>query len=181
MPVLLLIADDCCCRCCRSYWYNHGLLQPDKIVNAVLAVDHNTEENGCMRLLSRSHTLGRIEVPLPFSSNPFSSLPAASLPPSSPSTTAQHCTPAQPGRAEEGLHSYLPIFNLYNVSHCGQLLKWLVPGWPRQHGKFAGQMCADPVLVGEAMQIPGFELCRSTLHPQHLLSPTTILPRLLAV
>jgi|EP01046_Picozoa_sp_COSAG06_P002285 ectoine hydroxylase-related dioxygenase (phytanoyl-CoA dioxygenase family) len=74
--------------------YNQGLLQPDKIINAIVAVDSNTEENGCMRLLSRSHRLGRIE-----------------------------------------------------------------------HGKFAGQMCANPSLVAEAMQLPGFELCSLTMEP----------------
>ena len=76
------------------YWYNQGLLQPDKIVNAIVAIDRNTEENGCMRLLSRSHKLGRIE-----------------------------------------------------------------------HGKFAGQMCANPSLVAEAMRLPGFELTSLTMQP----------------
>ena len=44
-----------------GYWYSQGLLHPDKIVNAVIAIDPNTPENGCMRLVRRSHTLGRIE------------------------------------------------------------------------------------------------------------------------
>jgi ectoine hydroxylase-related dioxygenase (phytanoyl-CoA dioxygenase family) len=76
------------------YWYNQGLLQPDKIVNAIVAIDSNTEDNGCMRLLSRSHKLGRID-----------------------------------------------------------------------HGKFAGQMCANPSLVAEAMRLPGFELTSLTMEP----------------
>ena len=76
------------------YWYNQGLLQPDKIVNAIVAVDQNTEDNGCMRLLSRSHKLGRLE-----------------------------------------------------------------------HGKFAGQMCANPRLVSEAMRVPGMQLCSLTMEP----------------
>ena len=77
-----------------GYWYDQGLLQPDKIVNAIIAVDRNTEENGCMRLLSRSHSLGRIE-----------------------------------------------------------------------HGKFGGQMCANPTLVAHAMALPGFKLRRLTMEP----------------
>ena len=44
-----------------GYWYSQGLLHPDKIINAILPMDTNTLENGCMRLLKRSHTLGRIE------------------------------------------------------------------------------------------------------------------------
>jgi ectoine hydroxylase-related dioxygenase (phytanoyl-CoA dioxygenase family) len=30
-------------------------------VNAIIAIDRNTAENGCMRLMRRSHTLGRLE------------------------------------------------------------------------------------------------------------------------
>jgi hypothetical protein len=44
-----------------GYWYAQGLLHPDKIVNAIIPMDTNTLENGCMRLLRGSHTLGRIE------------------------------------------------------------------------------------------------------------------------
>ena len=44
-----------------GYWYNQGLQHPDKIVNAIIAPDPNTAENGCMRLMRRSHTLGRID------------------------------------------------------------------------------------------------------------------------
>ena len=44
-----------------GYWYDQGLLHPDKIVNAIIALDPNTAENGCMRLMRRSHTLGRVD------------------------------------------------------------------------------------------------------------------------
>jgi hypothetical protein len=44
-----------------GYWYSQGLLHPDKIINAIIPMDTNTLENGCMRLLRKSHTLGRIE------------------------------------------------------------------------------------------------------------------------
>lgn len=44
-----------------GYWYDQGVLHPDKIVNAIIAVDENTAENGCMRLMRKSHTLGRID------------------------------------------------------------------------------------------------------------------------
>jgi len=44
-----------------GYWYSQGLLHPDKIVDAIIAIDENTTENGCMRLVQRSHTMGRIE------------------------------------------------------------------------------------------------------------------------
>ena len=44
-----------------GYWYDQGLLHPDKIVNAIIALDPNTPENGCMRLMRRSHTLGRVD------------------------------------------------------------------------------------------------------------------------
>lgn len=30
-------------------------------MNAIIALDPNTAENGCMRLMRRSHTLGRID------------------------------------------------------------------------------------------------------------------------
>ena len=50
-------------RCSQDfgYWYNQGLQHPDKIVNAIIALDPNTADNGCMRLMRRSHTLGRID------------------------------------------------------------------------------------------------------------------------
>jgi ectoine hydroxylase-related dioxygenase (phytanoyl-CoA dioxygenase family) len=44
-----------------QYWYAQGIPHPDKIINAIIAIDHNTAENGCMRLMRKSHTLGRIE------------------------------------------------------------------------------------------------------------------------
>jgi ectoine hydroxylase-related dioxygenase (phytanoyl-CoA dioxygenase family) len=42
------------------YYYNEGLLQPDKVTNVVIAVDDNTTQNGCMRFIRCSHTLGRV-------------------------------------------------------------------------------------------------------------------------
>jgi hypothetical protein len=44
-----------------GYWYSQGLLQPDGIVSAIVAIDENTRRNGAMKVLSRSHRLGRLE------------------------------------------------------------------------------------------------------------------------
>ena len=44
-----------------GYWYSQGLSQPDGIVSAIIAVDENSRANGAMRVLSRSHRLGRLE------------------------------------------------------------------------------------------------------------------------
>ena len=44
-----------------GYYYNEGLLQPEKVTNVAIAVDSNTSRNGCMRFIKRSHTLGRVE------------------------------------------------------------------------------------------------------------------------
>lgn len=44
-----------------GYWYNQGVSQPDGILSVVVALDENSRENGAMRVLSRSHTLGRLE------------------------------------------------------------------------------------------------------------------------
>ncbi len=42
-----------------GYWYNNGCLWPD-LGSCFIAVDPNTEENGCMQLLRGSHRMGRI-------------------------------------------------------------------------------------------------------------------------
>ena len=44
-----------------GYWYNQGLTQPDKIVSAIVAIDENNEQNGAMRLLTKSHRLGKLD------------------------------------------------------------------------------------------------------------------------
>ena len=44
-----------------GYYYNEGLLQPEKVTNVAIAVDSNTSRNGCTRFIKRSHTLGRVE------------------------------------------------------------------------------------------------------------------------
>ena len=44
-----------------GYWYAQGLLEPDKIVSAIIPIDENTLENGCMKLLAGSHKLGRLD------------------------------------------------------------------------------------------------------------------------
>ena len=44
-----------------GYWYAQGINQPDKIVSAIVAVDENSRENGAMRILTRSHRLGRLD------------------------------------------------------------------------------------------------------------------------
>ena len=41
-----------------GYWYTQGVLQPDGIIDAIVAIDKNTDENGCMRLMRHSHKLG---------------------------------------------------------------------------------------------------------------------------
>jgi hypothetical protein len=41
------------------YWYDEGCLWPD-MLTVTVAVDKNTEENGCMKLIRRSHLLGRV-------------------------------------------------------------------------------------------------------------------------
>jgi ectoine hydroxylase-related dioxygenase (phytanoyl-CoA dioxygenase family) len=42
-----------------GYWYNNGCLTPN-LASCFIAVDPNTQENGCMQLLRGSHLLGRI-------------------------------------------------------------------------------------------------------------------------
>ncbi len=43
-----------------GYWYLNGCLYPD-MGSALVAVDRNTKENGCLQLLKGSHKMGRIE------------------------------------------------------------------------------------------------------------------------
>jgi ectoine hydroxylase len=42
-----------------GYWYENGVLAP-QLTSAFIAVDPATKENGCMQVIPRSHTLGRI-------------------------------------------------------------------------------------------------------------------------
>ena len=42
-----------------GYWYENGVLAP-QLTSAFIAVDPATRENGCMQVIPRSHTLGRI-------------------------------------------------------------------------------------------------------------------------
>ena len=44
-----------------GYWYAQGLNRPDRITSAIVAIDRNTRENGAMRILTRSHKLGRLD------------------------------------------------------------------------------------------------------------------------
>ena len=44
-----------------GYWYQNGLLYPDKVCSVMVAVDKATQENGCLQVLSGSHKLGRVE------------------------------------------------------------------------------------------------------------------------
>lgn len=43
-----------------GYWYQNGVLFPD-LTSAFIAVDPATRENGCMQVLSGSHSMGRID------------------------------------------------------------------------------------------------------------------------
>ena len=43
-----------------GYWYLNGCLYPD-MASALVAVDPNTKENGCLQLLKGSQKMGRIE------------------------------------------------------------------------------------------------------------------------
>ena len=44
-----------------GYWYAQGLNHPDGIVSAIVALDPNTRANGALKLLRRSHKLGRLD------------------------------------------------------------------------------------------------------------------------
>lgn len=43
-----------------GYWYHNGCLMPD-MTSCSIAVDANTEENGCLQVLKGSHLLGRLD------------------------------------------------------------------------------------------------------------------------
>ena len=43
-----------------GYWYNNGCLMPD-MASCSIAVDANTDENGCLQVLRGSHRLGRLD------------------------------------------------------------------------------------------------------------------------
>eukprot|EP01052_Picozoa_sp_SAG31_P018281 SAG31_NODE_1289_length_8983_cov_9.783543_10_plen_211_part_00 len=43
-----------------GYWYNQGLLYPD-LLSAMVALEPASQANGCLELLSGSHTMGRID------------------------------------------------------------------------------------------------------------------------
>ena len=43
-----------------GYWYQNGVLFP-LLTSAFIAIDRATRENGCMQVIPKSHTLGRIE------------------------------------------------------------------------------------------------------------------------
>jgi ectoine hydroxylase-related dioxygenase (phytanoyl-CoA dioxygenase family) len=43
-----------------GYWYHNGCLAPD-MASCLIAVDRNTEENGCLQVLRSSHRLGRLD------------------------------------------------------------------------------------------------------------------------
>lgn len=44
-----------------GYWYHQGIPYPEGIATMFVAIDPNTEENGCLRLVRGSHRVGRIE------------------------------------------------------------------------------------------------------------------------
>ena len=44
-----------------GYTYSQGMLNPQKILQMVVAVDSNRVDNGCLNLLKGSHVLGRLE------------------------------------------------------------------------------------------------------------------------
>ena len=43
-----------------GYWYDNGLLFPD-LASVMIAVDKATKENGCLQVIRKSHSLGRID------------------------------------------------------------------------------------------------------------------------
>jgi ectoine hydroxylase-related dioxygenase (phytanoyl-CoA dioxygenase family) len=42
-----------------GYWYNYGCLAPS-MLSCLIAVDRATKENGCLQVLERSHSVGRV-------------------------------------------------------------------------------------------------------------------------
>ncbi len=43
-----------------GYWYHNGCLMPD-MTSCSIAVDRNTQENGCLQVMKGSHLLGRLD------------------------------------------------------------------------------------------------------------------------
>ncbi|MGL4462983.1 MAG: phytanoyl-CoA dioxygenase family protein, partial [Planctomycetia bacterium] len=43
-----------------GYWYKNGCLYP-YMASAMMAIDRNTKENGCLQVLAGSHHLGRVD------------------------------------------------------------------------------------------------------------------------
>jgi len=43
-----------------GYWYSNGLLSPN-LISCFIAIDRATKENGCLQIIPRSQTLGRID------------------------------------------------------------------------------------------------------------------------
>lgn len=43
-----------------GYWYHNGCLMPD-MTSCSIAVDRNTEDNGCLQVMAGSHLLGRLD------------------------------------------------------------------------------------------------------------------------
>jgi len=43
-----------------GYWYHNGCMMPD-MTSCSIAVDRNTEENGCLQVMPGSHCLGRLD------------------------------------------------------------------------------------------------------------------------
>ncbi len=43
-----------------GYWYNNGLLFPDRVASVMVAVDKATRENGCLQVIEGSHKMGRV-------------------------------------------------------------------------------------------------------------------------
>jgi ectoine hydroxylase len=44
-----------------GYWYQNGLLYPDKVASVMVAIDKASKENGCLQVIEGSHKLGRID------------------------------------------------------------------------------------------------------------------------
>lgn len=44
--------------CCSGYWYSNGCLFP-KMISVMVALNHHTSLNGCLRVLPQSHHMGR--------------------------------------------------------------------------------------------------------------------------
>lgn len=44
-----------------GYWYQNGLLFPDKVASVMVALDRATRENGCLQVIEGSHKMGRVK------------------------------------------------------------------------------------------------------------------------